>query len=243
MKRLHTMTATLAAAGLAGLALAISPGSGGPPFTSDFGYEEMSALGPHGGNRYFPLHPGAFWRLEGEDDGQFVEVRITVLDDVKIIPFLVDGELAVAVARVVEEREWTEGELSQVSRNYYACSELSGNIYYLGEDVDHYQNGRVIGHEDSWLAGRNGAMPGLLMPQLFLLGARYQMEQAPGVSMDRGENLRMGFRRHTPAGTFRRCIMVRETTPLEPDEETIKIYAPGIGMIVDDRLKLVAYRH
>jgi len=242
MQRFKKMMSMAALAALAGLVLAMSPNNQDPPFTSDFGFEELSNLVPRGGNRYFSLRPGAFQRLEGEDDGQFVVVKITVLNEIKVIPFLVDGELVVAVARVVEEREWTDGRLAQISRNYYACNEDSGNVYYLGEDVDHSENGQLIGHEDSWRAGRDGAMPGLMMPKLFLLGARYQMEQAPDVSMDRGENVRMGFRHRTPAGLFRHCIMVEETTPLEPEEETIKIYAPGVGLIVDDDLELVAYR-
>lgn len=228
---------------IAATVLAMGPRIDSGAFTTDFSLNGDSRLGPHDGNRYFSLRPGAFQRLRGEDDGEEVIVEITVLNEVRVIPFVANGELVLAVARVVEEREWTERELSQVSLNYYACDEGTGNVYYLGEDVDHYRNGRVIGHEDSWIAGRRGAMPGLLMPSQFLIGARYQMEQAPGVSEDRGENVRMGFRYETRAGTFRNCIMVEETTPLEPGEETIKIYAPGVGMIMDDGLELVAYRN
>jgi hypothetical protein len=35
--------------------------------------------------------------------------------------------------------------------------------------------------------------------------------------------------------------MVVDTTPLEPDEETVKVYAPNVGLIVDGPLELVEY--
>ena len=42
-----------------------------------------------------------------------------------------------------------------------------------------------------------------------------------------------------PAGTFENCLKTKETTPLEPDTTEYKLYAKGIGLIVDSGLKLV----
>jgi hypothetical protein len=60
--------------------------------------------------------------------------------------------------------------------------------------------------------------------------------------MDRGENAAMDFTIDTPAGTFHNCVKVVETSPLESGE-SIKIYAHGIGLIVDDKFKLVKVRN
>lgn len=60
-----------------------------------------------------------------------------------------------------------------------------------------------------------------------LLGSRYFQEIAPGVAMDQGENTAMGLIVTTAAGTFHGCVEVAETTPLEPGDESIKIYWPG----------------
>ena len=65
--------------------------------------------------------------------------------------------------------------------------------------------------------------------------------QAPGVAMDRAEHVAMGLAIGTPAGVFEDCVMVVDTTPLEPDEETVKVYAPNVGLIVDGPLELVEY--
>ena len=43
----------------------------------------------------------------------------------------------------------------------------------------------------------------------------------------------------TPAGTFRHCLHLKETTPLEADVSH-KWYAPGVGIVKDDDFELAA---
>jgi hypothetical protein len=157
------------------------------------------------------------------------------------VVFEEQGRKMIAFTRIVEEREYIDGELAEVSKNYYAMCSRTGNIYNFGEDAEKYEDGRIVSRDGSWLAGKDGARPGMLMPQTFLLGARYSQAIAPGVSMDRAEHIEMGLTVVTPAGAFANCIKVLETTPLEPDEETISIFAPDIGLIEDDELILVEY--
>ena len=45
----------------------------------------------------------------------------------------------------------------------------------------------------------------------------------------------------TPAGKFQHVLKTKETTLLEPDAKKDKFYAPGIGLIQDETLKLVKY--
>jgi hypothetical protein len=45
----------------------------------------------------------------------------------------------------------------------------------------------------------------------------------------------------TPAGTFKNCLKVEETNPLEPGTKEYKYYAPGIGLVLDDKLELVRH--
>jgi hypothetical protein len=52
-------------------------------------------------------------------------------------------------------------------------------------------------------------------------------EVAPGVAMDRAKHVRMGLEVTTPAGVFRNCIKVRETSEPNADDPSIKICAPG----------------
>lgn len=230
---------------LLGAALAIAVG-GAPPaepeFTSDFGFEDCDTFVPNGDNPYFSLKPGSLRRYEGMDDGEFVELEVRVLGQIRPVVFRVNGQWKIAMMRVIREREWIDGALVEVSHNFYARCPGSNDIFYFGEEVDFYDNGVIVGHEGSWLAGDDDAQPGLIMPGRFLLGSRYFQEVAPDIAMDRARNTASGLEISTPAGDFQNCVKVVETTPLEPGAQSIKYYAPGVGLIIDSVVELIEYQ-
>ena len=190
-------------------------------------------LKTEGVNRYFVLRPGYRLTLEGQEHGKAVRLVITVLDETK----LVGG----VETRVVEERE-TSGDLPiEVSRNYFAISARTNDVFYFGEDVDTYKHGRLNGHEGGWHHGTDNAHFGLAMPGAPAVGSRYYQEVAPGVAMDRAEVRSLSARVTTPAGVFTECLETKETSPLEPFAKEGKLYAPGIGLIRDGSLSLVSY--
>jgi hypothetical protein len=217
-----------------------------PEYTSQFAHRRCAWTLAPDANPLFPLRPGYQLVLEGEeeDDGEIVEVRveITVLPFVKWIRFTPPGGTTpVTVAtRVVREREWVDDELVEVSRNWFAICRQTSDLFYFGEFVDNYEDGEVVDHGGSWIAGKNGALPGLLMPGRFLIGSRYYQELAPGAALDRGENVDMGLTVETEAGTFHNCVEVLDTNALEPDAEgDVKQYCPGVGLVRDEDLLLV----
>lgn len=199
-------------------------------WTTEFAAEkdELSATGR---NPYFILEPGYQLVLEGE--GRKEHLTITVLDETK--------RVVGVETRVVEERETKDGKLLEVSRNYFAISKRTNSVFYFGEDVDIYKDGKVVGHEGAWLAGIKDAKCGLMMPGQALLKARYYQEIAPKVAMDRAEIESMSETVETPAGEFKNCLKVKETTPLEPGNKEYKYYAPGVGLVQDGSFKLVKY--
>ena len=201
-------------------------------FTTNFRTENCT-FADTGRNAFFILEPGYQLTLEGEEDGEQVELIVTVLNETKDV----NG----VTTRVVEERESADGELVEVSRNFFAICEETSSVFYFGEEVDDYDEGEIVGHEGEWLAGENDAKAGIIMPGTPLLGARYFQEIAPEVAMDRAEIIEDDEELQTPAGTFENVLVIRETTPLEPDAEEMKLHAPGIGLIQDADLKLVEY--
>jgi hypothetical protein len=182
-----------------------------------------------GRSPYFVLMPGFQLVLEGGD----TRLAVTVLDETKTL----DGVLT----RVVEEREWKNGRLYEVSRNYFAMCEQTKDVYYFGEDVDYYENGKVVKHDGTWHAGVNGNRPGLIMPGNPKVGMRYYQEIAPLVAMDRAEVVSITETCVTPAGTFSGCLKVKETSAIEFWAKEYKYHAPGIGLIRDEDLELVRY--
>lgn len=201
-------------------------------FTEEFGLDRCT-FASQGRHTYFILEPGYQLVFEGREDGDRVGLTSTVLADTKTV--------AGVQTRIVEERHTRNNELIEVSRNYFAICTQTNSVIYFGEDVDNYENGAVVNHDGSWLAGRNGAKAGVMMPGIVLLGARYYQEIAPGVALDRAEIESISEVVRTPAGRFERCLKTEETTPLEPTAEDVKLYAPGVGLVEDGALKLVRY--
>jgi hypothetical protein len=185
-----------------------------------------------GSNAFFRLEPGYRLKLEGREGLRRVTLVVTVLEETR----LVDG----VETRIVEERESKGGQLAEVSRNFFAFNTVDRGVYYFGEEVDIYKNGRVVDHEGAWESGKNGARFGLMVPDRPIVGARFYQEIAPGVAMDRAEIVALDASLETPAGEFKGCLKVAETTPLEAGKE-YKIYAPGIGLVKDGSLRLVEY--
>ena len=192
---------------------------------------DTKELATEGASTYFVLKPGYQATYEGKEGGKPARLVITVLPEVETV-----GGVQ---TRVVEEREWHGGELIEVSRNFFAIHPKTGDVYYFGEDVDMYKNGRVVSHEGAWRHGSNGARFGLMMPGSPAVGMRFYQELAPGVAMDRAEIVSVSDRLTTPAGAFDRCLRTKESTPLERGAES-KIYAPDVGLVQDSTLKLVS---
>jgi hypothetical protein len=214
----------------------------GVGYTDEFRLRDCSWSSKGSTNPYFNLRPGYQLVLEGEDDGESARVEITVLRQTRRITFEVDGAPLTVRARVVEERESVDGELEEVSRNFFARCRHTSDVFYFGEEVDLYEDGQIVGTEGAWIAGEDGAMPGLIMPGTFLLGAKYFQEIAPEAeALDRGRHVEMGIEIPTPAGTFTDCVGVVDSTPLDPEEMDAKVYCPRIGLVMDEDLVLIEY--
>ncbi len=209
-------------------------------FTSDFELDDRRFV-PTGDNPHFPLRPGHQVMLAGDDEGSHIELTITVLRETQSIVALHEGNRIRVRARVVEERETIDGELYEISRNYYAIDAKSGDVFYFGEDVCFFENGECVRTDGSWLAGVNDATPGIIMPGTFILGARYFQEQAPGVALDRAEHMASGLTIDTPAGRLEECVAIYEDSALDPAAQSEKFYCPEIGLVKDGVLELVSY--
>jgi hypothetical protein len=200
------------------------PGQSVPAWRDRFDVNKADLL-PTGTNTYLTMQPGRVLRLKNGID----TLTITILPDTQEIDGITTG--------VLEERETKNGTLVEISRNFFATDRNTGDVYYFGEDVDNYKDGKVISHESAWRAGTGGARFGLMIPATPTVGQAFYQEIAPKVAMDRVEVVSTSATVKTAAGTFDRCVHLRETTPLESDVSH-KYYAPGIGLIKDDEFEL-----
>jgi hypothetical protein len=174
---------------------------------------------------FFPATVGHQSVLTGEEDGEAVDLQITVLDNTR--------NVGGVTTRVIEEREWIDGELREVSWNYYAQAS-DGSICYFGEDVDIFEEGGIV-HDGAW-CGVGGNLPGIFLPVDPRPGITFQMEVAPDVAMDEGRIVGVGPV-SVPFGRLSMTIRVREFNPLDGDMG-FKVFAQGLGLAVDGGAEL-----
>jgi hypothetical protein len=186
-----------------------------------------------GRNDFFILEPGYQLIFEGKENDKPARLVITVLDETRNV----DG----VNTRIIEERETLDGKPVEVSRNFFAIDKTKKDVYYFGEEVDEYKDGKIASHGGAWQSGKDGAHYGLMMPADPRVGLKHYQELAPKVAMDRAEVISTTEKISTPDGEFENCLKTQETTPIEPDEKEFKLYAKGIGLVVDANLKLVKH--
>lgn len=212
-------------------------------FTESFRVEACTWQNRTSANPYFLLTPGRTLVFAGEEDGAEIDLQIRVKKATRTISFVsAAGEQITLSARVVEEREWEDGELVETSRNWFALCKETSDVYYFGEDVDIYEEGEIVSHAGAWEAGVDGALPGIIMPGTFLLGARYYQEIAPDVALDRAKHVDMGLSVSVGAGQFEDCVGVKENSPLDAGARSYKVYCPGVGLVMDDVVDLIEIR-
>ena len=182
-------------------------------------------------NPFLPFPVGHRLVLEDEPSGHLM-VRITVLDEIETV--------AGVDTRVVEEYEATDGRVVEISRNFFAQAS-DGTVCYFGEDVDIFdEEGNVSSHAGAWRADGDRFMPGIFMPAEPKSGQAFEQEVAPGVAEDQSKVVAFGEVVEAPAGTFEDTLSMLDRNPLDGSEDT-KIYARGIGLIVDESARLTEF--
>lgn len=182
-----------------------------------------------------PLASHVRWVFEGherqEDTDETIHTRgvMRVLDETATV-----GGFPVTV---VEVKEYEDGELVEQTLDYY--SQCGENVWYVGEKVDDYEEGKVVGHEGQWQAGEDGAEPGLFMPAEPKVGLTFEQERAPGVAEDRSTVIADGLDVQTPAGAFHDCIKTKDLAPLDKATE-FKFYCPDVGLVREQRPGLLS---
>jgi hypothetical protein len=226
-----------------GLGLTACGDEGDDDDEGEFTEIDLSVCAPENGpfsteidNAYHPLPVGLQLVLEGEDEGETVRVEIDVLDETE--------DVAGVTTRVVTETEYEDGELIEISRNFFVQA-ADGTVCYYGEDVDDYEDGEVVGHDGAWRAGEGDAVPGILMPGAPEANTQFYQEQAPGIAEDMSAITEVGVSITVPAGTFDDAVHAVDWNPLEGDtfeeDGEDKYYASGIGLVVDDVVELIEY--
>ena len=204
------------------------------------GIPPASTFTAHVTNRWFPLVPGTRYAYTGIKDGIRSREVLTVTRRTATI--------AGIPCVVVHDRLYVRGHLEERTTDWYS-QDAHGNVWYLGEDTAELDaHGNVTTTEGTWRAGVAGAVPGIYMPADPSVGASGRQEYYKGHAED---HFRVVGRFSTVIGNrTTSALLTEEWSPLEPGVLDHKLYARGIGTILEqterggnERNELVGLTH
>lgn len=189
-------------------------------------------------NPYFSLPVDLQLTYEGETEKGTERIQIDITGQIR--------EVMGVMTLIYRDRVWIDDELVEDTSDYLA-QHKNGNVWYFGEDVDNYENGKVVDHRGSWRAGVSGAQPGIWVMQSPAIGESYRQEYYSGEAEDVAEVVSITENVTVPYGSFTNCLKTKDSTPLEPDVYEYKYYCPQAGALVleenpqgKERVELVA---
>ena len=192
-------------ASAAGMAIAYNPVIKAADFVTDIN------------NKYFTLKPGT--KFIYQDKRGVERIELTVTNETK--------KLMGVTARGVRVLDWRNGVLKEDTTDWYA-QDKAGNVWYFGEAIKNYRNGKIVHHRGSWEAGVNGAQPGIIMRAKPRVGDTYRQEY---YRWNAGTVVATDKKITVPYGTFENCIQIKDPSFLSVTAE-YKYFCPAVGFLV-----------
>lgn len=139
----------------------------------------------------------------------------------------VGGQTIEALA--VEDREFdSSGNLTETTLDYFSQDD-DGNVYYMGEDVDEYKDGKISGHGGAWMFDNDTQKLGLQMPAHPKIGDQFKSENAAPITWEADEVVSLSETATVPAGTFSNCVKIEERA--SGGDPEYKLYATNVGCV------------
>jgi hypothetical protein len=196
------------------------------PILPDFSPDNFATSAP---NPYVSLELGHSQAMQGRTAEGVVERDV--------ITVIGPGPLIMGVQTVsVKDDAFEDDRLVERTFDYFA-TDADGNLWYFGEDVMNYRYddaGKLIGTdaESSWLAGIEGAQPGILVPARPVVGEVRFQEFAPANEATDYARVVATVAVLTVAGQeYRDVLQLFETSMSEAGLREFKYFAKGAGLI------------
>jgi hypothetical protein len=173
-------------------------------------------------NPLFPIGDLHSAILLGNDEGRALRIETTLLPGTKTIEWK-GKKVKTLVSQFVS---YLDGRIHEVALDWYAQAD-DGAVWYFGENVFNFQDGKVADTHGSWRAGEDGP-PGMIMPARPQVGAVYRTENIPGKVFEEVTVKAAGQTVPGPRGPVADAIVGQENHLIEGNYED-KTFAPGYG--------------
>ena len=178
-------------------------------------------------NPYFPLPVGRKLVYTGTKDGQSQIDTVTVTDQTK--------DILGITTTVVRDVARHHGELLEKTFDFYAQDD-EGTVWYLGEDTTAFEPNGHTDTSGSFVAGVDGAQPGIIMEGNPQIPDAYRQECYAGQAEDTAWVVATTGSSKVPYRKVQHVLTSLESTRIEPGAYDEKVYGPGIGIVSERAL-------
>jgi hypothetical protein len=179
-----------------------------------------------GASRWLPLTSGTQWVRQGSVNVGNRQLQHQVVTTVTDVTKEVDGVRTVAVV----DQDTNGGQIAEQSIDWVA-EDKDGNVWYLGSYTESYEGGQFVNASDAWLAGVNGAKPGVLMPADPQTGTPpFSEDTVPGIEAPTAQVAKTGQSQCVPFKCYKDVVVLQE------GGSEYKYFAPGVGQIKTEPL-------
>ncbi len=176
-----------------------------------------------GTNQWLPLIPGFQSIRVGTLNRGHRQLEHRRIYTVTNVSKEIDGVRAILVL----DQDFDAGEIVEQAVDYLA-QDREGNVWYMGSYTEGYQGGQFIFAHDAWLAGVQGAEPGILMMSNPTEGMRYVQASVPGQGTLQAEVSKVGISKSVPFDSYDDVLVILE------EGIEFKYYARGVGGILTE---------
>lgn len=192
-------------------------------------------------NSYFSIPTGKKMVYEAKTEDGLERIEILVPGWTRVV-------LGVETL-VFWDRVYLGGVLIEDTRDYLA-QHKNGDVWYFGEHVDNYENGKLKDHNGAWIAGVDGAKPGLWMVADPKVGDEFRNEYYAGKAEDISKVVALNERVAVPLGTYTDCVKTFDHSPLfkatankyyckQVGGTALEVELPGPDRKVEQKVELV----
>jgi|EndMetStandDraft_3_1072993.scaffolds.fasta_scaffold00050_34 hypothetical protein len=171
-----------------------------------------------------PLHPTSQVQQTiygGHVDGKPFRTEVSLLPGSRPINWQGKAVDTTSVQYVA----YLDGRIHEVAIDWYAQAD-DGSVWYFGEDVINYEDGKVADTKGTWVAG-DATPAAMIMPARPRVGNVYRPENAPGIAFEEVRVDKVDREIDGPSGNISGAIEVNELH-MDGTREA-KVFAPGYG--------------
>ncbi len=178
-------------------------------------------------NKYLLLRNNLKYRYEKQEKATFES------SEIKLLP---SSQKPMGISVVMLEKIIKKEDAPLTATEYLLASDRRGDVWLFGQNFYTYEAAKKVKLSKSWIAGIEGAQPGIIIKAEPKPGDSYRTAYVPDKIETVSEVVSVDETVVTPSGTYTSCVKLYDWSHVDPKYQQYKYYCPetgGVALTVD----------